>query len=335
MNAQGRVELVAPPAATSRPLATWCCLLAGCLLTGCGGTDEGRSTQKPETTFLPDPGSKPVLCDQSEGYEIPPEGLIDDFETGAAIGAWYTNNDVCEGCQELRNQISELPATGAEEARAALLDDLDVCLEPCIEAQPTPIWITRPIPADAIPNGRCGSRFAMHVQGGPFAVWGGTFGLNLNNRDVSSFDGVAFWARKGPSGRNTLRIDLGDLNTDDQYVDSETGRSRCLPGCPNVPPGVQRLPGEDCFTEDNQELGCDKFGAYALLGADWKYYRIPFSEFRQSGYGLSVPSLCLRSSTNPESHCYGAGGIRSLSTFYGHGQWDIWFDDIGFYRQER
>lgn len=295
--------------------------------------------EKPATTFLPDPGSGPVLCSQSDGYEIPSDGLIDDFETGAAIGAWYTNNDVCEECQDIRDEISALPNANVlpdspeAEARQALFDRLDTCLEPCIEAQPTPIWLTRPIPAELVASGRCGSRFAMHIQSGPFTVWGGTFGLNFSFEQVAGFDGIAFWGRRGPSGRNTLRVELADQNTDEQYVDPVTGRPRCVMGCPNTVPGIPRPPGEDCYTEDNQELGCDKFGAYAILGPDWKYYRIPFSEFRQAGYGLPSPSLCLTSSSDPESHCYGSTGIRVLSFTYSLGQWDIWLDDIGFYRQ--
>jgi hypothetical protein len=105
-------------------------------------------------------------------------------------------------------------------------------------------------------------------------------------------------------------------------------------GCPNVPPGVQRLPEAGCFTEDNQELGCDKFGAYVLLGPDWKYYRIPFSDLRQAGYGLQFPSLCVESSDDPDHHCFGDGGIRTMALTYSRGLWDIWVDDIGFYREQ-
>jgi hypothetical protein len=134
--------------------------------------------------------------------------------------------------------------------------------------------------ADKPGGTRCGSRYALHMAGGRFAVWGGGavtrllvvrdefidvyceegkaegFQATLDGRDdekngigaaprymtgesvtrdaangcffyispaadqpsllgidVGDYDGISFWARKGPSGQSTLRIALVDDNT--------------------------------------------------------------------------------------------------------------------------
>jgi hypothetical protein len=93
---------------------------------------------------------------------------------------------------------------------------------------------------------RCGSghNSAFHLQGGPFTNWGGGMGVSLmkiftdncagkalNERpeycpspgvefatetiDVSRWEGISLWARRGPEGQADLRVMLGDKYTDD------------------------------------------------------------------------------------------------------------------------
>ncbi len=97
--------------------------------------------------------------------------------------------------------------------------------------------------AEAAPGGPCNdSRFAMHLKGGPFRSWGGGFGLSTRNiydrscryaddppsycpesdaeysemvLDLSEYEGISFWARRGPDGQSGIRVMAGDKHIDD------------------------------------------------------------------------------------------------------------------------
>ena len=79
-----------------------CLPIAALALGACGGEDDGRpdfvlwdGTPGPNEEDL---GSGPYRCDADDGLEFL---WVEDFESGAAGGSWYTNNDVCEICQGL------------------------------------------------------------------------------------------------------------------------------------------------------------------------------------------------------------------------------------------
>jgi hypothetical protein len=76
---------------------------------------------------------------------------------------------------------------------------------------------------------------AIHIQGGPFLSWGGGVGIGMKNvatgggpavvggnitpedatRDWSAWEGVSFWARRGPDSQVGFRVLVGDKYTDD------------------------------------------------------------------------------------------------------------------------
>ena len=87
---------------------------------------------------------------------------------------------------------------------------------------------------------RCGNptNRVIHVQGGPFLGWGGGIGTSfqyhqtLGGRkttpatdipasaagimfDASEWEGVSFWARRGPDSQSGFRVSIGDKQTDD------------------------------------------------------------------------------------------------------------------------
>jgi hypothetical protein len=97
---------------------------------------------------------------------------------------------------------------------------------------------------------------AIHIQGGPFLSWGGGIGIGMKNfpsvtgsvtdpswqtinnmpsypmQDVSSFEGVSFWARRGPDSQAGIRVLVGDKYTDDDisylmYRDDPTQPRYC------------------------------------------------------------------------------------------------------------
>jgi hypothetical protein len=74
------------------------------------------------------------------------------------------------------------------------------------------------------------SNHVVHIQGGPFLSWGGGVGLGMKNYptvtgtvrivedamiDVSEWEGISFWARRGPDSQVGFRVLIGDKYTDD------------------------------------------------------------------------------------------------------------------------
>lgn len=88
---------------------------------------------------------------------------------------------------------------------------------------------------------------AIHIQGGPFLSWGGGVGIGMKNyptvtgsaptiqeaiKDMSGWEGISFWARRGPDSQVGVRVLAGDKNTDDDiaylmYRDDPTQQLFC------------------------------------------------------------------------------------------------------------
>jgi hypothetical protein len=284
-------------------------------LVACGGNTD---TPRPESagqcggihlTGADDPGSGPIDCTALQGYEL---DLIDDFETGAATG-WYVNND-----------------------RTALQ---------------SPAPDTDPVPGERIPGGRCretpgfGSDYAIHITTGNLTEFGAVFGRNMRRTldqepcpitpclertppppsvgpcgvgqatpgqqggtdvcttgaDASAYEGIVLWARKGPGSASGMRIQVSDPRTDDSNQ-----ACVCNP-----------------FTNENDTSdGCDKFGTYINVDDTWRAYFVPFAGMQQGGWGLPSPEL-------------DTSGLFSVTVQLGRGEWDVWLDDIGYYRRSK
>jgi hypothetical protein len=300
-------------------------------LAACGGsTDSPRPEARPSPP-LPgygDPASSDTApvhssCEPPVGIEL---AMLEDFEFGAA-GGFFVNDDVCTICQGYVNESNDIRNAGQAEPRAVELAELSAALEACRPScnaiTRTPNFFENPRVAEPIASGRCESRFALHVVGGPYVEWGGSMNLsfappvNVTDVDVTDgvtgsirvardYDGVTFWARLGGAGGNNLRVEVGERHTSDTYTGGPNGGPLCTPNT----------------TEDNDELGCDKFGAYAQLRASWQRFMIPFAEMRQAGWGQRAAQFDLT-------------GLMALSMAYAQGSWDFWIDDVAFYRQRR
>jgi hypothetical protein len=164
---------------------------------------------------------------------------------------------------------------------------------------------------------RCGSRNALHLQAplvsGPFTDWGIQFDRDMtgNPFDASAYEGVAFWLRVGPDSRGTFRFNVADKYTWEKYRDPATNASICL-GSTSID---QYLPGSS--TE-----GCDQAGSFFLAGPEWRFYTLPFSEMRQAGWGKKEPYFDI-------------WNIMAMGFLTGAGAWwDIWIDDVAWYRRK-
>ncbi len=225
--------------------------------------------------------------------------------------------------------------------------------------------------------------------------------------DVSAYDGVAFWARRGPESQGTFQFILHDKYTsDDMNRQNETfcRRSKpCRTQCVNRAPcsevlngmavqrrcwdpelgdfpsettsgvrflaaanmaaqtaladelfplcgadaclGAQDFPdpdfdgkacqpytfqahetGEYCFDEDDPpppdsvDRCADGHSGFFITNTNWQFYKIRFSDMRQSGFGKPAPSFDLTSVTS----------IAIVST---KGWVDLYLDNITFYKE--
>ncbi len=154
-----------------------------------------------------------------------------------------------------------------------------------------------------IEGGRCGSQYAFHGSGGPFTLYGGSFGHNTFSPllDATGWDGIVFWAKRGVGSRSTIRLNLSDVNTDEQG-------GVCQPDTPKNDPTIR--------------TGCDKYGGYAIVDEVWRPFVIDFVEMRQGGWGLQTSGL-------------DTAGIYSIIFAYQTGYWDLWIDDVALFRRVR
>lgn len=269
-------------------------LLGGLACTDSSGEESsalgGASGQGPVDTG---PVSQ-LDCRVDDEFEFLP---IEDFEQ-LVVARGFTNNDVCAPCAELE-RASQEDSSGDREREAA-----QECVAACRASQ-YPTDYDKPLPSELIPEGRCESEQAMHVVGGPFRQWGGLLGFPFApDVDVSDYDGISFWARVRAGTRATVRVTARDAETDSSFVDPETNAPRCAPSS----------------TIDDFREACDPFGAYLNLTVDWQFFRVPFSELKQNGYGHQAPFLDI-------------GAVRQISIEYAQGSWDFWVDDLSFYRR--
>jgi hypothetical protein len=213
--------------------------------------------------------------------------------------------------------------------------------------------------------------------------------------NLSGFDGIAFWARRGPEGQGSLTVIITDKHTsDDLNRENETycrrlvkcrtrclNRQECTPVDPELEDTVHRcfdpaqgLPlgledslldelyprcgpsactfpstypdvdyeGKDCrpFTFDTHFTGefcfdagdppppdtgarCgDGYARTVTLNGDWTFFKVPFSELRQQGYGKVSPYMDLTT-------------ISNVTFVVQQGWADFYLDNVTFYREAR
>jgi hypothetical protein len=161
--------------------------------------------------------------------------------------------------------------------------------------------------AEAIPGGRCGSRYAMHVTGQGYSEWavlsvsmgwgsvdGGAPGLLANNNDFRT--GITFWARIGDTSSDKVRFAISD-----KYSRPEGGY------CTD--------PTTDMSIACYDTHGVDLTG----LDTTWKQYRIPFAGLTQRNFGLPRDRL------DPSSIYTVEFQFTPVTPF------DFWVDDVSFY----
>jgi hypothetical protein len=202
-------------------------------------------------------------------------------------------------------------------------------------------------PAQEIPPvPRCGTdRGALHLHadtpdGGGLSAWGMNVGIDLRQNcntatrpdcsdalssnkpsgpsffDARDWTGISFWALLGPSSGSTALATLADPSTAGvlggvyPFNNLVCGNAACMAFTP---------PDNHCTSTSPVPCLCDPYGVGVGLVDHWALYAIPFADLRQKGYGAPVPALDL-------AH------ILSFTFGLGRGSWDVWIDDVAFYR---
>lgn len=216
------------------------------------------------------------------------------------------------------------------------------------------------VTTEAIPGTRCGtSQSAMHLVATDLGMcrnqitgalgWGAglsiTFfananGYSTNGFDATAWDGLSFWVRQGTGP--SLSVFYAVVH--DPFTDRTLGLPAALqppgptPFCQNFintfcdssnvvyasPPG-----GGPCKPTVPDYCKCDGYWNGVGMTGEWHFIMLPFADMNQKGYG--VPS--------PLGHLDTAH-ITSLNLSFSSqaalgGSWDLWIDDVAFYRKAR
>jgi hypothetical protein len=67
---------------------------------------------------------------------------------------------------------------------------------------------------------------------------------------------------------------------------------------------------------------CDPFGLAVGLTSEWRFVKIPFAQVMQKGFGV------------PSAHgTLDTSELVGLQFALSAGDWDVWIDDVSFYRE--
>lgn len=277
--------------------------------------------------YGPDEGGKAADCHALDGYEI---FRLNDFE-GVHDADFYFNNDrtALQTPPPDSQGVPTTPIPGGRCVGAALAANAPtVCSSPetppggCTGAYVPDSWYALEVRTGYLTNdgGVCGiiepkvgcllpdpsdASTLCPFQGGPPEVGPCSIGdgpspplLGCRARDdYSQWEGVVFWGRVGPGSESSLRLRASDGFTDDK-------------GC-NCNPYASQNDASD---------GCDKFGEFVALDANFRAFFVRFDEMQQGGWGLPRPSV-------------DTSDIFELAFEYGAGTWDFWLDDMALFRR--
>ena len=309
-------------------------------LSACGGTDNGRPSGKaPE-------GAGALPCDAANGYT---SQVFIDFEGELRTFAGYPDPRTAAACNLTACQASpfffnfdvahtnedptDTRACGAETKTGC---DCQLPTKPDVVPSSDPA-IGSSLFGRPIEGGRCSAPGnAMHLEATNIATcygsngrlgWGAGVDIKFdpsgplddaagapgsggasgdeahapgsNGYDARAWDGISFWVRKGNLGSNsTLIVTVAD-------------------------PGTTPAPPEGCSDAETAPDAekCDAFGVAVTLSEEWTFVPALFRSMRQKGFGKPSPLGYLDS-----------GNLVKIQLLLGPGDWDLWIDDVAFFR---
>ncbi len=273
--------------------------------------DKGRPTIGGDSENVPNAAIDP--CREAEAVEI---DYIEKFEFGTATQWWISYDPT-------KTEFTEIDVSDCDKIAKTAKTTCFIHTRPeevCENIEDIPEnycfvehWPGREPASTELTSGRCGiSRYALEVKAENLQIYGGALGLNfyMDPHDQSDWDGIALWARREPDTQDHRYGKSLFVGVSEKYTDEYNGKLLFDDGEPY------------CLevTDDDKEK-CDRFGAGIGLGTEWQFFKIPFDELKQRGYGRPAPKLDV-------------SGILGLNIGFEAGDWNFWVDDVGFYREK-
>jgi hypothetical protein len=300
----------------SRPrLVPLVCAL-GLGLVACGGTDEGRPTGQASSSEAPNP------CDVDDGYEF--QNLM-DFDPPEGEMPALTEVRGCDPALPLpcfpNFNFDSVNTPGQS-------DTTGECPDVPVFTNPPKTEVFEGYDAGV----RCGrSEYATRLTMTNLAVctndqgrqgWGGSMSLTFADSaddprlDASEWDGVSFWVKKASSAtRSAFIAAAADPYTAGfENIEDPFGQDRSCDGSGAV------YDENEMLIPDTEK--CDGFGVAVTLADDWTFIPVRFAAMRQKGFGMRshVGHLVTEE-------------ITRLQFLISAGDWDIWIDDIAFFKE--
>jgi hypothetical protein len=217
-------------------------------------------------------------------------------------------------------------------------------------------------------GGRCGtSHSAMHLVASNLGIcenqitgslgWGASLSISFfpsaNGQpsagfDASAFDGVSLWVRKGSGPTvEAMYLTVKDPFTDNQRdflpplqvmkpnfancADPLYGPITTFCDASNVVYVTDPTPPAHCKSLVPDYCKCDAYWNGIGLTDQWHFVILPFDEMNQKGYGVPSP---LQHLDTTRITSLGLSFSSQAGSSSG-GDWDVWIDDIAFYRKAR
>ena len=184
--------------------------------------------------------------------------------------------------------------------------------------------------ATAIPQneGHCGppSAYAFHMVARGQLRWGPQALIQYNqgvyvtstgaSLDVSDWDGLAFWIKKGPKpSGSSISEDLWKTMSQSVFV------AVIDPKTNGLVKDANGIPTCNAAAIGPDQGKCDQFGFAVSFTEEWEYKVLPFAELKQRGYGVHESSVDFQN-------------IVQLKFGFDIGDWDVWLDDISLWRKK-
>jgi hypothetical protein len=274
-------------------------------------------------------------------------------EAGAVDACQATAGLTFQNIADFEGDVAQCdPAVAAPTAQCFFLNyDKDLSPRVCAGTKETPCLLEsgEQVPSDVCFNAdpvqsggrlndapmegmdRCGSsKRALHYVGKNVAIcmspttkrqgWGATLQVTFNwtsngkpsqPYDASAWDGVSFWIRKGTGPTATAIL----ASVQDIYT-----------AAPPIPVDGGKVYPEYCSvaTGVSDAEKCDPFGAAVLLTDEWRFVKLPFATLQQKGFGVPSPTGKVD-----------ASNLSGVQFGLAAGNWDLWLDDIAFYREAK
>jgi hypothetical protein len=306
----------------ARPLASSSVVLVLALV-GCGGEDKGRP-QAP----VPSEAGAADFCQATAGLEFQ---SISDFEGDTARCDPAVSPGVMAQCFYFNFDSDNSPrdCKATKEIPCLLASGEQVASDVCSSQDPGRGGRLNTTQLEGVD--RCStSKSSFHYVGTNVATcinpstkrqgWGATLQVTFNwtsngkasaPYDASAWDGVSFWIRKGSGPTATaLLASVQDIYTAAPPLPADGGAT--------YPEYCSVLPA----APDAEK--CDPFGAAVLMTADWRFVKLPFALLQQKGFGVPSPSGMVDTKN-----------LVGLQFGLAAGNWDLWLDDIAFYRETK